>query len=90
VRVDLPKIVTGEVIGSHSLEVVVTAQGDYLVKSERLSREELSRYLATAGTQTSTVLIKADKRAALDRVFEVWDECRKAGLPAVHIATDTP
>ena len=34
-----------------------------------------------------SILIKADKGTSLDRVVEVWDICRKAGIRQVNLAT---
>ncbi|HDL09682.1 MAG TPA: hypothetical protein ENG39_00310, partial [Candidatus Omnitrophica bacterium] len=33
------------------------------------------------------ILIKADKRASLGRIIQVWDVCREVGIQKLNIAT---
>ena len=54
--------------------------------SDAVSSQELVSRIEALPKKDS-ILIKADKGTSLDRVVEVWDICREAGIRQVNIAT---
>jgi len=47
----------------------------------------LKQLLQKEKERTKGVLIKADKRASLGRIIQVWDICREMGIQKLNIAT---
>ena len=89
IKINLPKAVTSEVL--HEQNVVVTVTGENLIylDNKAVTSVELNKKLAKEiGPAKKPILIKADRRASLGRVVEVWDLCRAAGISQVNIATN--
>ena len=56
--------------------------------NERLiDPDELSSRLKIAAQEEKPILIKADRKASLGKVVEVWDLCRAGGIEKINIAT---
>jgi biopolymer transport protein ExbD len=88
IKINLPKAVTSEVVQEETLVVTISAEGLIYLNDRLLSIEELKDELQRAEIQGKPLLIKADRRASLGKVVEVWDYCREAGITQVNIATD--
>ena len=86
IGVSLPKAVTSETVGTRSAAVTITRERVLYFGSEPVSTQELASKI-DALTDKGSILIKADKGTSLDRVVEVWDICRRAGIQQVNIAT---
>lgn len=88
IKINLPKAVTSEVL--HEQNVVITVTGEnliYLDNNPVTSVELNKKLLKEIAPLKKPLLIKADRRASLGRVVEVWDLCRAAGISQVNIAT---
>ena len=79
----------------HEIIVAVAADGRYAVnrkpvdgRSVEVLTAELSA--AAAGAQDSMVIVSADATAAHQSVVNVMDAARRAGLPKLTFATQTP
>ena len=89
IKINLPKAVTSEVLHEQNVVVTVTSENLIYLDNKALTSAELSRRLAKDITDSKRpVLIKADRRASLGRVVEVWDICRASGISQVNIATN--
>ena len=88
VNVTLPKANAGEGQSSVRKQLVLTLTKDHLVyvDKELVTLKELRSTLARAQGETP-VLIRADRYAYVDKLIELWDLCRQAGLREVRIAT---
>ena len=87
IKVNLPKAVTGEVVQGESAVIIVT-KDDRLFQNEReISDDELISNLRIIAKAKGSLLIKADGRASLGKVVEMWDLCRSEGVSQVSIAT---
>lgn len=86
IRINLPKAVTSETVGSRAAVITITREKVLYLGSDAVSAQELVLKIETLPKKDS-ILIKADKGTSLDRVVEVWDICRKAGIQQVNIAT---
>lgn len=86
IRIALPKAATSQNISASS--VVITLTKDHLVYLDGglVTLKELRRKLATV-SDGKPILIRADRYAYVDKLIELWDLCREAGLREVHIAT---
>lgn len=86
IKINLPKAVTSEGIGERRLTITVTGENIMYINEKISTLEELKRYLAEQ-KKDKPVLIKADRKASLGRVVEIWDICRESGVSQVNIAT---
>ena len=86
IRINLPKAVTSETVGTRAAVITITREKVLYLGSDAVSAQELVSKI-DALPKKDSILIKADKGTSLDRVVEVWDICRKAGIQQVNIAT---
>ena len=86
IDVRLPKASTAAATGSAGF--VITLNKDHLVylDGELVTLKELRAHLSRAES-SSSVVIRADRYAYVDKLIELWDLCRAVGLSSVHIAT---
>lgn len=87
IQVNLPKAVTSEVIHEKSLIILVTGNNYIYLNDRMISMSELASRLRIAAKENKPLLIKADRRASLGKVVEVWDLCRDEGISQINIAT---
>lgn len=87
-KINLPKVVTSEVVKYENVEILVNSENVIYLNGSTVTQEELKSFLREAGKRNQTVLIKADARASLGRVVEIWDTCRDLGLTQINIATN--
>lgn len=90
IKINLPKAVTSEVIQEKNLVVTVSAEETVYLNNRPVSLEELKAQLKKAAVDNRPLLIKADRRASLGKVVEIWDMCREVGLSQINIATNQP
>jgi biopolymer transport protein ExbD len=88
IKVKLPKAVTGEVIKTQNIEILVTGENVTYLNGGVVNSAELKASLKQAAKKQQTILIKADKRASLGRVVEIWDTARELGITQINIATN--
>lgn len=86
IKVNLPKAVTSEAIEQEGLEILVSAESIIYLNGRVITTQEL-KSTAKRLSKKSPILIKADRRAFLGKVVEVWDICRDAGISHINIAT---
>jgi biopolymer transport protein ExbD len=88
IRVNLPKAVTSEVVKYENIEVVISAENVTYFNGNVVTSTELKNLLNQVSKRKQAILIKADKRASLGRVVEIWDTCRDLGIAQINIATN--
>ena len=87
IKINLPKALTSEVIQRENLILVVTKDNLLYINDRQVDNEELSSRLEIAARELKPILIKADRKATLGRIVEVWDMCRAEGIEKINIAT---
>lgn len=87
IKINLPKAVTSEVIQRENLIIVITDDSAVYVDETAVNYEELSSRLKIASMESKPILIKADRKAFLGKVVEIWDLCRAEGIQKINIAT---
>ena len=87
IKINLPKALTSEVIQRENLVIVVTEDSSIYIDDREITDEELASRIKIAGKKSKPILIKADSRASLGRVVELWDLCRVEGVQKINIAT---
>ncbi len=88
IKVNLPKVATSEIIQAENIEVVVSAENVTYLNGKVVTSKDLKLLIVQVAKRKQTILIKADRRASLGRVVEVWDLCRDLGVSQVNIATN--
>ena len=88
VNVTLPKAQANDVQAPGRTQLVITLTKEHLVyvNKELMTLKELRSTLSRAHGETP-VIIRADRYAYVDKLIELWDLCRQAGLREVRIAT---
>lgn len=87
IKVNLPKAVTSEVIQQENVVMIITRDDKIYLNEREISRDELISNLRLIAKEKASLLIKADSRASLGRIVEVWDMCRSEGVFQINIAT---
>ncbi len=65
-----------------------TYDGNEVFVNERpLGSDELGSRINVAARDGQPLLIRADKKADLGKVIEVWDICRQVDIKQINIAT---
>lgn len=88
IKVNLPKAVTSEVVKFENIDILVTSENVTYLNGKVVTTAELKTLLKQAAKRNQTILIKADRRASLGRVVEVWDLARELGITQINIATN--
>ena len=88
IKVNLPKAVTSDVVKSENIEILVSSESVTYFNAKVITSQELKSLLKQAAKREQSVLIKADKRASLGRVVEIWDTARDLGIKQINIATN--
>ena len=90
IRVNLPKAATSEVVKPQNVEIMVTSEGIVYLDGKVVTMDELRGFLKQRAKRSpsASILIKADRRASLGRVVEIWDMARELGVSQINIATN--
>lgn len=87
IKINLPKALTSEVIQRENLIIIVREDNSLYINEREINYDELSSRLMIAAKESKPILIKADRKASLGRIVEVWDMCRVQGIRKINIAT---
>lgn len=87
IRINLPKAVTSEVIQQENMVIIITKEDNIYLNERQISQDDLALNLRIIAKNKTPLLIKADSRASLGRVVEIWDMCRTEGVSQINIAT---
>jgi len=85
IKVNLPKAVTSKIIDKENLVLTISAENVLYLEDKVITLKELKSELKKS---KKPILIKADKKAEIGRVVEVWDICRELGIEHLNIATN--
>ncbi len=88
INVKLPKAVTSDTIREESFVIMITSEDVIYFRNALLTLEELKHQLAGLKDKDRPLLIKADRRASMGRIVDVWDLCRQFGIAKINIATN--
>jgi len=88
IKVNLPKAVTSEIVKYENIEIIVSGENVTYFNGKVTTAQELNKLLKQVAKRNQPVLIKADRRASLGRVVEIWDMCRDLGIAQINIATN--
>jgi biopolymer transport protein ExbD len=87
IKVSLPKALTSEVIQQEGVVITITGDDKVYLNEREITADEIASNLRLLAKTRTPLLIKADSKASLGRVVEIWDMCRNEGVLQVNIAT---
>ena len=87
IRVNLPRAVTSEVLHKELLIITITEDNGIFINERPIGGDELVSRITIAARDNQPLLIRADKKANLGKVIEVWDICRQVDVKQINIAT---
>jgi len=87
-NVKLPKAVTSDMANDTRAIIVITSENILYVNGRVTTLEELRDILVQAKESFYSVLIKADRRASVGRVVDIWNLGRNLGIERINVATD--
>ncbi len=88
IEVKLPKAVTSDTLQEKNSVVSITSENVIYLNKSVMTIKELEKILKNPKLQSRPLLIKADRRASVGRVVDIWDLCRKLGIEKLNIATN--
>ena len=88
ISVTLPKTVTSKVIQKENLIVAITGENVIYLNGKIITLKELEIQLGKKENQSRPILIKANRRANVGRIVDVWDLCRRLNIQKINIATN--
>jgi biopolymer transport protein ExbD len=87
IKINLPRAITSETLSEENAIITITAENLIYFNGRLVTIKEMSAILKDIASKLRPVLIKADKKATLGRIVEVWDICRQQGISKLNIAT---
>jgi biopolymer transport protein ExbD len=87
IRVNLPRAITSEITKQTQLQISISSENVIYLNERVVTIQELKDFLKNFDHKDTPVLIKADRKALLGRVVEVWDILRDSGMSHINIAT---
>lgn len=87
IRVNLPSAATAKALPGEDLIVSINSKDQLIIEDKKISIKELGSKIESAAKDKNSIMIKADKKASLGRVVEVWDLCRDGGITNINIGT---
>ncbi len=88
IHVKLPKAVTSDIIQEENFIITITSEDVIYLNNAVITVKELKEKLNEPARGKRPILIKADRRASLGRIVDVWDLCREAGVERINIAAN--
>ncbi|OGX36222.1 MAG: hypothetical protein A3C36_03840 [Omnitrophica WOR_2 bacterium RIFCSPHIGHO2_02_FULL_52_10] len=88
INVKLPKAVTSDILREENLIVTITSENIIYLNNDVITLKELENRLSQSDAKMRPLLIKADRRASVGRIVDVWDLCRNLGIERINIATN--
>ena len=88
IHVKLPKAVTSDIIKDENLIISITSENLIYLNNKIVTIKELKKKLSQPAKERRPILIKADRRASLGRIVDVWDLARDLGIERINIATN--
>ncbi len=86
INVSLPKTVTSDTLQEENAVITITGENVIYWRNVIVSIKDLHDQLGLLSKNKSPILIKADRRASVGRIVDVWDLCRVMGIERINIA----
>ncbi|MBF0386659.1 MAG: biopolymer transporter ExbD [Candidatus Omnitrophica bacterium] len=87
-KVRLPGAVTSEAANADNITVVISSENIFYFRNKVVTLGELGAFLARPENKGRPVLIKADRRASVGRIVDLWNLGRGLGVERIDVASD--
>ena len=88
INVKLPKALTSDILKDENFIITITSEDVIYWNNRVLTSKELENELDKPTNKMRPILIKADRRASVGRIVDVWDLCRNLGIERINFATN--
>ncbi len=88
INVKLPKALTSDILKDENFIITITSEDVIYWNNRVLTIKELENELGKLTNKLRPILIKADRRASVGRIVDVWNLCRNLGIERINIATN--
>ena len=88
VKVNLPKAFTSTGAQYENIEILLSQDNSVYLNGKAVGTNDLKAFFKQVAGKKQAILLKADRRASLGKVVEVWDFARDTGITAINIATN--
>lgn len=88
ISVKLPKTLTTEAIKNESLTIIITSENVMYLDGKIMTMKALRHILNKKQNREHAILIKADRRASLGRIIDIWNLSRELGIQKINIASN--
>lgn len=88
IKVSLPKALTSEALKYENIQIMITGDNAIYLNGRVTAMKDLKPLIKEAAGKNKAILIKADSKAPLGIVVEIWDMARDSGISQINIATD--
>ena len=77
-----------ETIKNESLAIIITSENVMYVDGRVITMKVLRHELGKKQNRGHAILIKADRRASLGRIIDIWNLSRELGIQKINIASN--
>ncbi len=88
IKVDLPTALTSETLRLENIEIIISGENIVYFDTKAVTPGELKNLINQAAGRKQAIQIKADRRASLGKIVEIWDTCRDSGVGQISLATN--
>lgn len=87
IDVRIPKAVTSDALSKEDSVILITSENLIYWRNTVVSVKDLRQSLSKASPDRLSILIKADRRASVGRIVDIWNLCKSLGIERINIAT---
>lgn len=87
IDVRIPKAVTSDALIKEDSVILITSENVIYWRNSLVSVKDLRQSLSKASADRLSILIKADRRASVGRIVDIWNLCKSLGIERINIAT---
>lgn len=86
-NINLSKVITSSVLDENNINITLGSGNVFYIEGKPVTIGELKELLKKLNVSKGSVLIKADSKAYLGNLVEIWNLCREMGLERVNVVT---
>ena len=86
IAVNLPRLITSQLIKKENLQITVTAEGLFLMDGVARTFSQVKQFFSALPARRVSVLVQFEKRAPADAVLQLWELCQEAGITDLSVA----
>ncbi len=87
-NVRLPGALTSDVVNGDNMTIIVSGENVFSYNNRVVTLGELRAVLAGTQNHQRGILIKADRRASMGRIVDLWNLGRSLGVERINVASD--